>query len=436
MKTLPKIVTTALAAALALGTTTLGASPVSAAQAGVTHPVVANANPVDTTPHVLDGETHTVLDLGSRVLVGGAFSKVKRWSKPEVFTRTNLFAYTKATGVIDPAFNLSLNGKVTALLSAPDGKVFVAGQFKNVGGVTGTSYLIKIDPVTGAVVTAFSPAITGMVYDLHLANGKLYVGGTFTKVRNMARTNFAVLDPTTGKAVGADLPFTAGATGTTRVMRFDATPDGKKLVVIGNFTKVAGQTRQNAAVLDLTTAGGATVNGWTTDLYRYGLCSSTYDTYVYDVDVSPDGSWFVIVTTGGPRGTSTLCDTAARWETNVNGPATTTWRNYTGGDSLTSVAITGTVVYVAGHQRWMDNPQGVDYAGPGAKARQGIAALDPVTGKSLTWNPGRERGLRAFRIVPTAEGLYVLSDSTKFANEYHPRLTYLTVAGGTAPVVA
>jgi hypothetical protein len=435
MKTLPKILTTALAGALALGATALGATPATAAQASVTHPVVVNANPVDTTPHVLDGETHTVLDLGSRVLVGGQFTRVKRWSKPEVFTRTNLFAYTKATGVIEP-FNPGLNGKVTALLPSPDGKVFVAGQFKNVGGVVGTSYLIKIDPVTGAVVAAFAPAINGMVYDLHQANGKLYVGGTFTKVRNLVRTNFAILDPTTGKANTTDVAFATAAVGTTRVMRFDATPDGRKLVVIGNFTKVGGQTRQNAAVLDLTATGGATVNGWNTSLYRAGLCSASYDTYVYDVDVSPDGGWFVIVTTGGPRGTSTLCDTAARWEMNVNGAATTTWRNYTGGDSLTSVAITGPAVYVAGHQRWANNPQGADHAGPGALPRQGIAALDPTTGKALTWNPGRDRGLRAFRIVPTAEGLYVLSDSQKFAGEFHPRLTYLTVAGGTAPVVA
>lgn len=436
MKTLPKFVATALAATFALVTTTLGATPASAAQASVTHSVVVNSNPVDTTPHVLDGETSAVLDLGSRVLVGGSFSQVKRWSKPEVFTRTNLFAYDKATGAIDTTFNITLNGKVTALLLASDGMVYVSGQFKNVGGVSGTSYLIKIDPVTGAVVSTFSPTINGMVYDIHLANGKLYVGGTFSKVRNLVRTNFAVLDPTTGKAVGSDVAFTSAATGTTRVIRFDVTADGKKLVVIGNFTSVGGQTRQNAAILDLTSTGGATVNGWTTDLYRYGLCSSSYDTYVYDVDVSPDGSWFVIVTTGGPKGTSTLCDTAARWETNVNGPATTTWRNYTGGDSLTSVAITGAAVYVAGHQRWANNPEGKDSAGAGAVSRQGIAALDPTTGKALTWNPGRERGLRAYRIVPTADGLYILSDSTKFANEYHPRLTYLTVAGGTAAVVA
>ena len=127
MKTLPKILTTALAGALALGATTLGSTPAGAAQAGVTHPVVVNADPVDTTPHVLDGETHTVLDLGTRVLVGGQFSQVKRYSKPEVFTRPNLFAYSKAKGEIDTTFAPALNGKVTALLLAPDGKVFVSG---------------------------------------------------------------------------------------------------------------------------------------------------------------------------------------------------------------------------------------------------------------------------------------------------------------------
>ncbi|QYG93495.1 hypothetical protein HC251_14385 [Iamia sp. SCSIO 61187] len=436
MKTIPKILATALAGALALGLTGVGAPPAGAAPAGVAHPVVVSSDPVDTTPHVLDGQTEAVLDLGSRVLVGGSFSKVKRWSRPEVLTRTHLFAYSKATGVVDPAFAPQLSGKVTALLPAPDGMVYVAGQFKNVGGVAGASYLVKMDPATGAIVTTFAPTVNGMVYDIHLANGRLYVGGTFTRVRNLVRTNFAVLDPTTGKANATDVAFTAAAKGATRVMRFDATPDGRKLVVIGNFTKAGAVVRQNAAVLDLTATGGATVNGWTTDLYRYGLCSSSYDTYVYDVDVSPDGSYFVIVTTGAAGGPTRLCDSAARWETGVEGPATTTWRNYTGGDSLTSVAVTGAAVYVAGHQRWANNTDGRDFAGPGALPRQGIAALDPATGRALTWNPGRDRGLRAFRVVPTPEGIYVLSDSAKFAGEYHPRLTFLPVAGGTAPVVA
>ena len=32
-----------------------------------------------------------------------------------------------------------------------------------------------------------------------------------------------------------------------------------------------------------------------------------------------------------------------------------TWADYTGGDSLTAVAVTGRAIYVGGHQRWMNN---------------------------------------------------------------------------------
>ena len=395
------LLSVAIATVVAL---TLGTGPAGAAVPPLTHPVVVSADPLDTTPHVLDGQTEALVDLGSRVIVGGSFTQVKRYSKPDVLARSNLFAYSKAKGEIDTAFAPQPNGKVTALALAPDGKVFVAGQFKNLGGLATTSYLAKIDPVTGAVDPTFNASLTGMVYDIGVANGRLYVAGTFTKSRNLVRTNFAVLDVTTGKAVGADLPFTAGAVGTTRVMRFDITPDGTKLVAIGNFTNVGGLTRQNAAMLNLTPDGGVTVGGWTTDLYRYGLCAPSYDTYVYDVDIAPTGGWFVIVTTGAAGGTSRLCDSAARWELGVSGPATTTWRNYTGGDSLTSVAITGTAVYVAGHQRWSDNPFGADNAGPGALPRQGIAALSPTTGKGLTWNPGRDRRSRRRRGCRTSAG--------------------------------
>lgn len=435
MSKIRKTIAAATAGGVALALALLSVAPAGAAPVSASHSVVVNPNPVDSTPHVLDGRTEAVLDLGSRVIVGGEFTQVKRWNRPEVVARTGLFAYDKATGAIDPSFAPQPGAKVTALLQAPDGKVFVAGQFKTIGGAS-TPYLAKLDPVTGAVDTTFAPVINGMVYDLHLANGRLYVGGSFSRVRNLYRTNFAILDVTTGKANATDVAFTAAASGINRVMRFDVTPDGTKLVAIGVFGTVGGQARPNAAVLDLTTTGGATVGGWFTDQYRYGACGTGWETPTYDVDVSPDGAYFVIVTTGGPRGTTTLCDSATRWETYATGTAQPTWRNYTGGDSLTSVAITGTAVYIAGHQRWANNPDGYDTKGPGALDRSGIAALSPITGGALTWNPVRERGLRSLRIVATPEGLYVLGDSNKFAGEYHPRLTYLTVAGGSAPVVA
>ncbi len=431
---------TRLIAALGLGltivvTALLPATPAPAAPPPAAHSQVVSTDPSNTTPHVLDGRTETVLDLGSRVIVGGTFTKVKNFNQAGEIARSYLFAYDKATGAIDTQFAPQPNGRVNTLLLAADGNVLVGGQFSTIAGQS-LPYLAKLNGTTGAAVTAFAPRPDGMVYDMHLANGHLYVGGTFTRVGSTVRTNFAVLNPNSGAPrSGADVAFTAAPAGATRLMRFDITPDGRKLVGIGNFARVAGQDRPNAVVLDLTSGGGATVNGWRTDQYRYQVCGGSWDTITYDVDLSPDGSYFVIVTTGGPRGTTTLCDTATRWETSQTGAASPTWRNYTGGDSLTSVAVTGAAVYVAGHHRWLDNPEGHDSAGPGAVERTGIGALDPTTGRALSWNPGRERGLVTPRLVPTSRGLYVLSDSSEIGGEWHPRLAFLPLPGTTPPPV-
>jgi hypothetical protein len=79
-----------------------------------------------------------------------------------------------------------------------------------------------------------------------------------------------------------------------------------------------------------------------------------------DVEFAPDGSYFIVVTTGGApdRNVTSLCDTAARFETPIiNDPnrASETWKNCTGGDTLYSTAVTGAAVYLGGHQRWLDN---------------------------------------------------------------------------------
>jgi hypothetical protein len=410
-----------------------GAQAATAPQEGE-HDVVVNPDPVDTTAQVLDGNTQAVLDFGTRVIVGGKFTQVKRYSQNTVLARNHLFAYDKATGAIDTTFVPQLDGQVTALVKATDGTIYVAGQFRNVNG-TPAPYLVKLNPMTGALVTAFNTTPNGMVYDLELRGNVLYAAGTFTKIRNLVRTNFAAVDATTGKATALDLPFTAAVTGTTRVLRIDASPDGTSMVAIGNFTQVGGQYRPNIVKLDLTTSP-VSVGSWFTDMFRYGLCSSSYDTYVRDVDFSPDGSYFAVVSTGAYGTPPRLCDSASRWETATTGTATPTWAEYTGGDSLTAVAVTGAAVYVGGHQRWQNNATAADRKGTGALDRQGIAALDPVSGTVLSWNPGRDRGLAVWRIVPTEQGLYVLNDSLNFGGEYHPRLTYLLTTGGSAPVRA
>jgi hypothetical protein len=110
--------------------------------------------------------------------------------------------------------------------------------------------------------------------------------------------------------------------------------------------------------------------------------------YIEDVDFSPDGSYFVFGSTGFVPATTTeigtaICDAAVRFETNISNPASPTWINYTGGNTIHSVIATGAAVYVQGRFRWLDNPYGRDSAGPGAVDRVGIGAIDSITGKAL-----------------------------------------------------
>ena len=189
----------------------------------------------------------------------------------------------------------------------------------------------------------------------------------------------------------------SGAQGSVGAKSIDVTPDGSQLVVVGNFRTADALARDQVALIDLTGAAAVVRTDWRTRRYEPYCAKRAFDSYMRGVDFSPDGSYFVIVTTGGPN-PGTLCDAAVRWETGATGDAVdATWVDETGGDTLWSVEITEQTVYIGGHNRWLNNTAGRDNAGAGAVPRPGIAALDPRTGIPLDWNPGRNpRGVSAY----------------------------------------
>lgn len=405
---------------------------VPASAADVAQSTVVNADPVNNTPHVLDGEVDSIAQVGDTVILGGSFTQVSNAQGTETFARRNLVAFDAATGQIRP-FNPSPDGQVTTVIAAADGRsVYIGGSFNTVNGETRRK-LARVDVTTGANVSGFrNVASNGIVRDLRLIGTRLWVAGAFTTMTGSTQGQLVTLNASTGVPDGYMTLAVAGRHngGTTAVHKIDVSADGTKLVGIGNFLTVNGQDRRQIFMLDIS-GGSPAVADWQTNFYT-ATCSSSFDTYMRDLDFAPDGSYFVVSTTGGFRA-GLACDTQARFNTARTGTGITAeWVNTTGGDTTYAVEVTGAAVYVGGHFRWANNPSASDRAGAGAVARDGIAALDPINGMPLSWNPGRTRGVGVFDMLATPTGLWVASDTDRIGNyEYHGRIAFFPLAGGT-----
>jgi hypothetical protein len=409
--------------------------------------VVVSENPSDWVPIVLDGPgiwgTATVDGI---TVAGGSFTSVQERGAASPVTRNNIFAFD-STGHISTTFRPTISNRVWSVIPAGDGQsVFVGGQFTSVSGVARTNRIARINVHTGQVMTTFrSPGFDGKVMDLHLANGRLYVGGYFSTVGGQPRTGLVALDPQTGADTGTvNMQFAGEFRVTSQssipsgnsgvgVERFTMTPDGSRLVAVGNFRTVQGQSRIQAVMLD-TDGPTATLDSWATDRFSTA-CAASFPTYMTDIDTSPDGQYFVTSTGGAYNGgvtSGTLCDSVSRWEYGRSGGGQQpTWVDYAGGDTTTAVLVTDTSIYTGGHYRWYNNPYAGDTVGPGTVRRQGIAALDTRNGLPLSWNPSRlpfNWGVMNF--TSENDGIWVGHDGDTLDGETTGRLAFMPTAGG------
>ncbi len=429
---------TAVTAALALSGPL--ATPTQAAQPSVPGPTpgaMPNVVPSNKTPAVNDGDVRGIAQVGTTMVIGGEFTSVGGQ------TRNHIAAFNQTTGVLSTTFAPSVNGPVYSVIPGPVARTaYIAGNFTAIDGVARKNLaLVNVD--TGAVVTSFKPpGFSAKINDIVLRGNRLYLGGAFAKVGVVVHNGLASLNATTGaldpfmnvQMTGHHNSTGTGAQGPVGPWGIDVTADGSKMVVIGNFKFADGLLRDQVALIDLTGPSAAVQTSWNTTRYSPLCFSWAFDSHVRGVSFSPDGSYFVIASTGGPN-PGTLCDAAARFDTNAIGTdVQPTWIAETGGDTTWAVTITDTAVYVGGHQRWANNPDGRDSAGPGAVPRPGLMALDPISGRPLQWNPGRNpAGKAVYAMLATAEGLYIGSNTDWIGDfEYlRPKIAFFPYAGGT-----
>ena len=429
----------ALAVLLAVTASLLAAvSTTATAGTDTLHSVLVDEDPVKWTPN-LTGDRVVAIDTASGVVAAGGKFTAARVVNGTDQPYDNFVLFDEDSGALRAA--PSFDKEVHAVEAAADGQSFyVGGRFNNVNGEK-RSGLARV-ALDGTVMESFDVEVDWAVYDLALVGGTLYVGGNFNKVFDASgvhnRDGLVAVDAATGAVQSwnptvTDPRSTSRTTGARSVDKLDATPNGAKLVMIGNFSKVDGHTRDQVAMFDL--AGGTpTVADWYAEGFAPQCRATKWPMWIRDMDVAPTGDHVVFGTTGAygsPTGSQRLCDTVSRYELTETGTVEPTWLSYTGGDTTYGVAATGEVVYAGGHMRWMNNPWCGDRECAGAVDRYGITALDARTGVPLEWNPTRDpRGYGTYELIADDSGLWVGQDTARIGNEYHSLIAKLPTATG------
>lgn len=181
------------------------------------------------------------------ILAGGAIGEIypyTRWGLGRLFP----------DGTVDPVYDPNVKWGLTGFNAFPqgelsmviqgDGKLLVAGDFKQIAGQTCNSIgRLNLD---GTRDTTFNPSVTGG-YASCLAlqpDGKIVVGGSFNQLNGQTCSRIGRLNPNGT----TDITFNSSVLGAL-IYSMALQPDGK-VVIGGSFTNILGQSRTNIGRLN------------------------------------------------------------------------------------------------------------------------------------------------------------------------------------------
>ena len=267
----------------------------------------------------VDNTVYALSAAGNKLYLGGSFKAVA--GQP----RERLAAVDQATGALDPNWKPTAtrdfdtqSANVRAMDASADGtRIYVGGLFSHINHVW-TRKLAAIDATTGDLITGFAPADSNTIFDMDIADGRVYVadgdllegieafdantgqlqwsiagghpdpqsgdvqaivasggkvyaGGHFGQMGGLVRKRLVEVDGQTGQ-IGAWAPQVAGDSTNLGVWALEVDPAAGRLYAGGDFTVIGGQTYQRFAqfsqVPDCTitgTSGDDVLNGTSGD---------------------------------------------------------------------------------------------------------------------------------------------------------------------------
>ena len=427
-------------------------------------PALAQTGPVSPAPVartptlVADGATDQIRQLvqcGSTMFAVGTFTLISGWNgtATATVTRTNAFSFSATAPFQLTSWAPNVNGEVNSIAFSGGNcaDAYLGGQFTSVNGTT-VANIAEVDTTTGNVVPTFGDHTGGGHVDtiLPVVDGgnvpHLLVGGTFTSINGNKGVNpyYVSLNPLTGAddgflrlGISGHITFPQVKNNSTEVYNQQLSHSLSLVLVEGDYTSVGGLNRRQIFMLNISGATAA-LTGWTSPQFdgsdpngtlnandKYFNCGASHPFYIHAAAWSPDDQTVYIADTGvkpilwnGTFPLPGLCDAAAAFPA-TQAPVFSDWIAYDGCDSLYSAAADSSAVYVAGHNRWFNNQNACNKAGPGAIPANGLAGLTPgPAGGSLILNSAgtaglysRSRGHGADDMLLTTAGLWIASDN-------------------------
>jgi hypothetical protein len=401
--------------------------------------------PASGTPHLrattpTTEQVRQLVQCGNTMYAVGTFSVVEQGGN--TFTRNNAFSFKATAPFTITSWNPNVNGTVNTIgfNAGHCADAYIGGTFTQVRGRSASRIAEVSTAGAGGLVGSFKHSANKQVESIASYQNHVLVGGFFTTINGSTRYPYMIsLNPKTGANdrflnlhISGRIKFPHVAGNPTRIFNQQVSHSGRLDLVEGDFTSVRGKRRQQVFMLNLASRPTASLMSWTSPRFDgskgyppngyYYNCWKSDPFYIRAGAWSPDDKTVFLASTGfhpwnhpglPAKG---LCDSASAFSATGGSKASMKWTNYTGCDSLTAVAADQFAAYFGGHERWSQNPDGCDTAGPGAIVAPGMEAVSRATGHVFVDAQGnglysRGRGLGADDMLITNAGLWIASDN-------------------------
>lgn len=358
-------------------------------------PSWAQASPTPAKTWGTNGRVSVILNVGGNNIIGGDFSQVVD-TTGHSYPAANIALISASTGVVNRSWLGTTDGPVSAL--AVSGSIlYIGGNFTRIDGV-GHRNVGSINLATGAFNFAFTTTANKPVEALAVAAGSVFLGGTLTSVSDPATTNrtyLAKVNATTGKADQSWSP-----TPDLRVRALQASSDGTKVYVGGDFQSINGSAQRSTAMLG-TSGSGAPIAS-----YKGGPTNNKNFSPVLNMQLV--GSTLYVAAAGGGGGCTALSATSG----------TKIWGKHSNGN-VQAVVYNHGFVYCGGH-----------FGGSGAfdgQTRYKIAAVSASAPYATTsFAPRFDSALGIWSMAADSGHTFAGGDFLKVTNVSHPHYASFT----------